>query len=324
MSGLQQPKTSSSVASELRDEVVQAHKNPRRVYGYFHFGHYEQDPEHVGPKDEWVLLDRLTHGGQKKRMVALFARPKKGKSRFIAGLLPNVAEQVPQGQVIRVFTFEMSAKTWTKVSAAAIAAIPDPTKIDTGELTQEELERYNVALDYVETLPIELYDEALDYYGIEALVRVKKDENRPKTFLWVLDNFGLVKQNGYGRDEKNGSVALANDLQWLCQHVCTGIIIGHLTRMSAGTVPTLESIALTDQISRNVDDAFFIHRVWDGYDRPEGLLDDGEPVMLIYQSRHTQGGLVWLWWDSKLANFRELTSEEIQEIPRPPRKKQRG
>lgn len=291
------------------------------VYGYAHFGLYEQDPEHPVEGDEWVMLDRITHGLHKNKFMGIFARPKVGKTRFVAGLLPNMAEQVPDGEVIRVFTFETTTQQWMQTSAATLAGIPDPSMADTGHLTDEQYSRYIDAIDYIDKLPIRYYDKPMSFGEISRLVRSKK---RP-TFLWILDHFGLVTDSGIDSDGYGGVRALSRNISYLCHDVCTGIVVSHLTRVSVGNEPSLESVAHSDNISRDLDQAWFIHRIWDGHERPAGLLDDGEPVMLKVESRFSRGGIIWVWWDKLRGQFRELSKEEMQELGqfKPPKKQGR-
>lgn len=281
-------------------------------------------PEQPEVGDRWVKFDRLTHGVHKNKFVGVFARPKVGKTRWLAGLLPVLAEQVPVGEVIRVFTFETSTQMWIQASAASLAGIPNPTFIETGELTPHQLKKYIDALGYLRDLPILYYDKPMSFDKLAMLVKAEKKEARP-TFLWVLDHIGLVTDSGIGSDGYGGLRSLSRNLSYLCHDVCTGLVVGHLTRESVGGEPSLSSIAGTDNISRDLDEAFILHRVWDGLERPDGLLDDGEPVLLQVTSRHYAGGAMWIWWDRKSGQFRELTEEEADNLSdfKPPKKTKR-
>lgn len=310
---------SQSVGSLLKEKARAAKANPRKVYGYAHYGHYAVDAEHPQDGDEWAGLDQRTHGMHRNKLVLILARPKVGKTRFIAGLLPNIAEQVPSGQCVRVFTFETSVEEWVKVSACTVAGIPNPTAVDEGTLTDEQLEAYLQAVDYVDSLPIRYYSTPLAFHELERRVRNKK----VPTFLWVLDHFGLVTDNGLDRDGTGGLRALSRNLAILCHEVATGIVIGHLNRTSVGGEPGIQSIALSDSFGKDFDEAWFLWKIWEGHERPKGLLDDGEPVMLKIESRHYAGGILWLWWDANMGQFRQLSPDEFEDMPRPPRKRER-
>lgn len=306
---------------ELKNRAVEASLHPRKVYGYAHYGQYAEGPEHPVDGDTWLTFDRVTHGIHPHKFVYLAARQKVGKTRFLAGLLPNIAEQVPDEQVIRVFTFETSTKMWLQTSAATIAGIPDPTFIDTGELEEEQLDGYLKALDYLDTLPILYYETPMDFDHLRYLVEARKSGAR-KTFLWVLDHIGLVTDSGIGNDGSSGLRGLSRNISYLCHATATGIIVGHLNRASVGFEPSLASLAGSDNIGRDVDEAFILYRVWDGMERPEGLLDDGEPVLLKVESRHYAGRSMWIWWDKRMGQFRELSEDEQENISqfKPPKK----
>lgn len=306
---------------QLKEAAIEASRNPRKVYGYAHYGQYEVGPEEPVEGDSWVTLDRVTHGLHRNKFVYLAARQKVGKTRFLAGILPNLAEQVPEGQVIRVFTFETTTAMWLQTSAATIAGIANPTYIDTGELTPEQLAKYLEALDYLDTLPILYYQKPIPFDKLRYLVEARKEGSR-KTFVWVLDHIGLVSDSGIGEEGSSGLRGLSRNISYLCHDTATGIIVGHLNRASVGEEPTLASLAGSDNIGRDVDEAFFLYRVWDGRERPEGLLDDGEPVLLKVESRHYAGRSMWIWWDKRMGQFRELSEDEQDNLSqfKPPKK----
>lgn len=284
-----------------------------------HYGHYRISPEEPQEGDEWITLDRLTHGSHTKKLVLVLARPKVGKTRFVAGLLPNLAEQVPEGQCIRVFTFETSVEEWIKVSACTIAGIPNPTSVDEGTTTEVEHGRYIEAIDYVVSLPIRYYGTPMGFAEVAKKVALKK----VPTFLWVLDHFGLVTDNGMERDGTGGLRALSRNLAVLCHEVATGYVIGHLNRtVNNSDEPTITSIGMTDSLGKDFDEAFLLWKPWDGQEKPpdEPALNAGEPVLLKVESRHYAGGRLWLWWDKGSGQFRPLPME-VEDIPKPTRGK---
>lgn len=299
------PKTSSEVAIELLEEETDAHNNPRVITGIASYG------SRLGSDDAkytWTRLDEITRGIQ-KGMTLLGGRPKAGKSMVVCSLLPNIAEQVPANEVVRVISLEMSALSYQRRVASILADLPDPIRIQSGHLTSEERERYHKSVQYLAGLPIEYYDQSLNFATLNSLI---VSPQGPKTFWWVLDNFGLMRDLGQTSNQYGAMVELANNLQRLCQRQCPGMIVHHLNRLAAGRRPTLESIAGTDQLSRNVD--MFIglwRRYHDRDDVDQKLLEEGEPGEMVIESRNGAGGIVPVWWDAHKAHYTEMKPEEV-------------
>ena len=285
--------------------------NPRRIYGYAYYGEYADSPENPQQGDRFVKLDKVTHGLQYKKMIYLGGRPKSGKSMLLASFLPNIAEQCPDGQKIRVVTLEMTGEAYMK-RMAAIMAQADQDAIDTGYADPTAVERYIQAVKYLQTLPIEYIEAA----QMRELVQIIDNKDVP-TFFWALDNFGLVAE---GTDYKDLQ-STANKIQHLCQKVATGMIIGHLNRASVGKRPTIESIGGTDQLGRNADEIWLLYKVLEGLDVDPADLEDGEPAELVLFMRDRKGGQVPLWWDRNYACFRDLNPDEQEEIVIPDKKR---
>lgn len=307
------PKTSAEVSESLLAEEVEAHNNPRVITGFASYGRRVGDDEE---QYTWTQMDKLTRGLQPFKMYMLAGRPKVGKSMVVCSWLPNIAEQCPADKVIRVFTFEMSAETYQRRVAAIMANLPDPVRIQSGFLNEEERTRYHQALEYVKSLPIEYYDQPLDSPAIEAIVKGAHIDDAPETFLWILDNFGLVGDVSTASNNVYTNMAMvATKFQNLCHNVCTGIIVHHLNRLSAGRRPTLDAIAGSDQLARNMDMFIGLWRRFHGDERVDpAILEAGEPGELVIENRDGISGIVPLWWNPSEASYKELKPEEVDVI----------
>lgn len=213
---------------------------------------------------------------------------------------------------MRVITLEMDAEAYQRRMAAIIANVPDPIRIESGHLTTEERQRYHAALAHIMELPIEYYDEPMDFGVLSAIITASGKPKPPKTFWWVLDNFGLLRDLDGGKNAYGGMVSLANNVQMLCQRSATGMIVTHLNRASVGKRPSLESVAGTDQISRNADELLLLWRRFQDADIDPKILETGEPGELVCISRNRAGGIVPLWWEPTTAHYKELTIEEAE------------
>lgn len=314
--------TAEGVSEALRKEVEQALAHPNEIFGYARYGDGVQ----------WTRLDKATGGIQPKTLGVLAARPKVGKSMLAAGWVPLIAEQaMNEGQVVRVVTLEMSWLSYQRRMAAILAQIRDPMNIRRGTITPEEVKRYNRALDQLASLPIEYLSNETDLTEAEAMKRggsviTFDDVNRfvrarggEPTYWWLLDHIGLLSDLNSDGDVTKSIYYLANKLAGLAHQVATGLVITHLTRASVGAMPTIESIAGSDQVGRNADSIMLLSRPFMGATDPDdlALIEDGEPAFLQVYSRDEGGGLDVLLWDRHKASFSELVVPEGVEIPMP-------
>lgn len=324
--------SAADISVELEDELAEAVENPREIFGY---GRY-------GDGKKWATLDRLTGGLQPLTLSVLAARPKRGKSMLAAAWVPSIARQAEEAnKVLRVVSLEMRPKSYQRRAAAIMAEITDPRNIRRGTLTKQEQKRYRSALYDLATLPIEYLanEEDLDEQAamrrgnspvtIQDVSRFLrgKDSDR-ETYWWVLDHIGLLNDlDAYG-DVTTSIYSLANKLADLAHTVSAGMVITHLTRASVGGMPTIESIAGSDQVGRNADQIFLLSRpfmdVGELSEEDRELIRDGEPAFLQFYSRDEGSGVDVLWWRPQFASFDEVLLPEGTRVPLPSAKKRQG
>lgn len=320
-------KTAADTSRELEIELEQALANPNEIFGYARYGDGEK----------WSNWDNMTGGIQPNNLSVLAARPKRGKSMLASAWVPLVAQQaMAEGKIVRVVTLEMKRKSYQRRMAAILAGIKDPMNIRRGMLDEEERERYLDALKLLSCLPIEYLSNEEDLTEKESMIQGNssvtfKDVQRfigPDTFWWVLDHIGLLSDLSEYGDVTTSIYSLANKLANLAHRRATGLVITHLTRASTGAMPTIESIAGSDQVGRNADQIFLLSRPFmdapDLSDEDKKLTEEGEPAFLQAYSRDEGSGIDVLWWDKKLASFDELSLPPDATIPVPKKKKKAG
>lgn len=321
-------KTAADTSQELRQELEEALLHPRSIFGYAHYG------------DQWPRLNEMSGGLQVKTLGVLAARPKVGKSMLAAGWVPGIAEQAMQvGMVVRIATLEMTRKSYQRRMAAIMAGIADPMNIRRGTIGDEEVKRYRRALDWLEELPIEYLTNEIDLTDEQAMIvgnspvtfdelnRFIRGGDGQETFWWLLDHIGLIADLDSNGDVTRSIYNLANKLVTLAHTSASGLVITHLTRASVGYMPTIESIAGSDQVGRNADQIMLLSRPFRDAanlsDEELEMLRDGEPAILQYISRDEGTGVDVLWWDKTLAAFGEMELPEGTPIPMPQSKKKK-
>jgi hypothetical protein len=322
-----QARTAADVSDQLLSELEEALGHPQDIFGYGRYGDGEQ----------WSHLDMMTGGLQDKTLAVMAARPKRGKSMLVAGWVPLIAEQASErGEVVRVVTLEMQRKSYQRRMAAIRAQIKDPMNIRRGKLTPEEVVRYKQALMDIASLPIQYLsneedldeDEALQlgnsgvtFKDIKAFIEGRADPDGYATYWWVVDHIGLISDLTPDGNVTTSIYSLANKLANLAHREAAGMVITHLTRASTGGMPTIESIAGSDQVGRNADQIFLLSRPFmdlpDLTEEQQEQLKEGEPGFLQFFSRDEGSGIDTLWWDRERATFRELVVPEGVELPMP-------
>lgn len=304
---------SAETSEALFAELDAALANPNEIFGY---GRY-------GDGRRWVQLDKMTGGLQPNSFAVVAARPKRGKSMWVSDLVPLIARQaLDEDKVVRVISLEMPRLPYQRRMAAIMAGIPDPKNIRRGFLTEDEQRRYRRALTDLANLPIEYLsvekeldeEESMQFGNSPITFRDVADFVRGKgdTYWWSLDHIGLLSDLNEDGDITRGLFSLANKLQVLAHTTAAGLVVTHLTRASTGTIalPTIESIAGSDQVGRNADQIFLLSRPYMDAgaisEEDRASIESGEPAFLQFYSRDEGGGLLLLWWKSEYAHFDEM------------------
>lgn len=303
----------------LTKEYARAKKNPGEIFGIATYGNITQ----------WPILNKQTGGIQPKAYIVLAARPKVGKSQFLAGLVPGIAEQADKvNKKVLLVTLETSRIAYHRRMAATMASIPHPNRIRQGALSGEEEDRYIAAVEYLATLPIVYLsnedkatrEEQVMFDNTSTAVTFSRIDNAVTNdvFWWAVDHIGLVA------DAPNSRVSgtydkiyrLANEFARLSQRV-GGLVVTHLNRsFVTGQTPDLNTIAGADQLGRNASVLMFLDRPFSNpaiTDEDRALVRDNgwEPAVLYWLSRNEGSGVVFLQWVSSEATFRELDTDHL-------------
>lgn len=322
-------RTTEEVGKLLFEQLDKAMSNPNDIFGYARYGNGEA----------WKQLDVMSGGMQEYNLQVLAARPKVGKSMWVSGIIPFVAEQaVEVDKIVRIVTLETTEEAYLMRIAAIMAKINDPMNIRRGKLTPEEATRYKKALKRLQSLPIEFLAIGRELEFEETMIPgnsgvttndvwdfVRGNRSREgETFWWVLDHAGLLKNVTQSKDVTSGIVSVIDSMTNLAHSVVTGMVITHLTRASVGGKVTLASLAGADQWGRNLDVGLLIERpMMDRELEPEdvALFDEGEPAFMHFFSRNENMGVIPMMWKHKQASFEELVLAPGVEIPMPVTKK---
>jgi replicative DNA helicase len=220
----------------------------------------KKNPTHVwGIPWGFPALDKKTGGIQKEEMTVLIARPGVGKSALAGQIGCNVGEYFKKqasGLVVRVISLEMSAVSWQKRMASYKSGVAIH-KVNSGFITDEELDRFERASNEIAQLPIEYIDDNISLDFIKEFV-----ERKGNCGFWILDYIGIIGS----MDPKASWASLtgaAHELRELSKRVAPSLILSQMNRKSEERQdkrPTLADISGADGIGADARRVFGLYR----------------------------------------------------------------
>lgn len=179
-------------------------------------------------------LDNFTHGIQQAEMTTLIARAGVGKSAWAGEVIVSVAGWLRRHgikKVVRLVSLEMTFDSWMKRWACRMAGV-EQEKINTGYVSEEELEKYNLHLEKLGKLPIECLDVVDSLETITNFIKHNSDVPEAKISncaFWVVDHIGIVPGKQVG--DRFGSLADASTVfRQLSRDVAPSLILSQMNR----------------------------------------------------------------------------------------------
>ena len=271
---MQTPIRTDTVAEALIQRAQERAANPGRIWG-------------LSWGDDLPTLDQITGGISYKQLIVLISRPNAGKSALAAKVALNVARQ---GKRVRVATYEMSANAYQHRMACFMSNVP-MWRIDKGAASTDDLARYASAQGELAELDIE-YQESGDTF---EEMRDFFARNGGCDF-GILDHIGLVP-GFYGSGGYSNAASVSIAVSKLAHSVCTLLVLGHQNRQSLqgeDKRPTPESVAGSDQITRDADLILGIYRADQFVREPAEVYDPNKMrpgELLVLKNRHGAAGM---------------------------------
>ncbi len=134
-------------------------------------------------------LDRLLSGLQKEELIILAARPSVGKSSFAINIAQHAATKKNVG--IAIFSLEMGRESIVDRMISAQGEI-DNWRITTGNLEEEDFEKYSMAAGELADAPI-FIDDTPGLSVLEMRTKARRLQLEHEIGLIVVDYLQLVK-----------------------------------------------------------------------------------------------------------------------------------
>ncbi len=290
----------SVVLKQAQQNLEELFKNKKKVTG-LETGFYDLDKFTTG-----------LHGGE---MIILAARPGMGKTSFALNIATNAAQKTDKA--IAIFNLEMSAEMLVNRMISSVGQI-DSYKLQTGQLTNNDWQKYNEALSQLSDTNIYIEDNA----GItcsEIRAKCRRLANSEKGLgLVVIDYLQLVTTGNRRVESRQVEVSeISRSLKTMALELDVPVIaLAQLSRSAEkreNSQPMLADLRESGSLEQDADLVLFINRK-DYYEPKSEKKDKIVPVDLII-AKHRKGttGIINLLFELDMSNFRNCLNKGLEE-----------
>jgi replicative DNA helicase len=205
-------------------------------------------------------LDKMTSGFQKENLIILAARPSVGKTSLAINIGQYAA--INKGSGIAVFSLEMSREMLVDRMISSQAGI-DNWKISTGNLDDEDFEKYGIAAGELADAPIYI-DDTPGISVLEMRTKARRLMTEVKIDLIIVDYLQLVKPpKAESRVQEVSAISLA--LKNLAREMKVPVVaLSQLSRAveqrGGDKKPQLSDLRDSGSIEQDADVVMFLYR----------------------------------------------------------------
>jgi replicative DNA helicase len=246
-------------------------------------------------------LDRMLSGLQKENMTVLAARPSVGKTSLAINIAQHAA--VENGNGVAMFSLEMGREMLVDRMIAAQAGI-DGWRIATGNLNEEDFEKYGVAAGELAEAPI-FIDDTPGISVLEMRTKARRIMLENKIDLIIVDYMQLVKApkaESRVQEVSQISQGLKNLARELKVPVLAVSQLSRAVEQRGGEKrPQLSDLRDSGSIEQDADVVMFLYRP-DEEDRTNAKL-------IVAKHRNGPTGELDLFFKTEYTRFYEVESK---------------
>ena len=278
--------TANTVMSELYDHVTD---QARGVMKGIPTGFYD--------------LDRMLNGLQNSDLIIVGARPSVGKTSFITTLALHAAQK--ENKHVALFSLEMSTGQLALRLAAQESGI-DSQRLRSGQLREDEWEKFTCAVEKLSELPLSFDDTpALTSSQLRSKCRKLRLQNRLD--LVMVDYIQLMTSEGRFENRTQEVGYISRQLKVLARELDVPILaVAQLSRaveMRSDKRPILSDLRESGNLEMDADIVLFLYRL---EDPPQKGLTE------VIVAKHRQGptGVIRLAFQESTARFVNVVMKE--------------
>ena len=205
-------------------------------------------------------LDKMLSGLQRENLIILAARPSVGKSSFAINIAQHASITKKSG--IAIFSLEMGRESIVDRMIASQAGI-DSWRISTGNLEQEDFEKYGIAAGELAEAPI-FIDDTPGLSVLDMRTKARRLLLEHKIDLVIVDYLQLVKgENSESRVQEVS--AISQGLKNLARELKVPVLaLSQLSRAveqrGGDKKPQLSDLRDSGSIEQDADIVMFLYR----------------------------------------------------------------
>ncbi|PFW52652.1 replicative DNA helicase [Bacillus cereus] len=225
----------------------------------------------AGMDTGFTELNRMTAGFKPQELIIVAARPSVGKTAFCLNVANNAAGEQGEGDVIAIFSLEMSKKELLKRMVSINGNI-DGNRIKNGNLTSEDWGNLTMAMGMMNDKNIRIFDDAgITTNFIWSKVKKLCDEFPGKRIMVIIDYLQLITGNPAHKGNRTQEIGeISRTLKTMARQL--NVCVVALSQLSRGVEqrqdkrPMMSDLRESGQIEQDADVIAFLYRE-DYYDR---------------------------------------------------------
>lgn len=237
--------------------------------------------QNVSVPTGFSTLDSVLHGFSRGDLVILAARPSMGKTAFALNIALNIAgryEKEEEKRTVALFSLEMGADQLVSRMICSEGMI-ESEKIRSGHMNQEDLEKLEVAVGFLNKKNIYIDDSAFIKVN-EVKAKCKALKNDVGLDLVIIDYLQLL-QGSKKTDNRQQEVSeISRSLKQMARELeCPVIALSQLSRSVESRQdkrPMMSDLRESGSIEQDADIVSFLYR--DDYYNREESDEEGQKV----------------------------------------------
>jgi len=255
-------------------------------------------------------LDAKTTGLQKSDMIIVAARPSMGKTAFALNIGMAAAKK---GNRIVIFSLEMSAED-LGLRLLAMESRKDSKKLRTGDLSAEDWEDINGALDNMSRMDM-VIDDTPGIGVMEMRNKCRRINQEKKIDLIIIDYLQMMTADKAGESRQQEVTMMSRYLKQLAREMeCPVIVLSQLSRAvekrQGSRKPMLSDLRESGAIEQDADLVMFLYR--DDYYKEDKEDKDNTCEIIIAKQRKGEIGSVYLTW---IPQFTKFANQDRSKVP---------
>ena len=253
--------------------------------------------------------DRLTKGLHPNELIILAARPGVGKTAFALNLATNVA--MNSNSTVAIFTLEMAAEQLAMRMISSIGKI-EMNKLKSGNLSHEDLKRFNEAISRLAETKIYIDDTAGITIG-EIRSKCRRLASSPDGLsLVIIDYLTLIQGSSrYSGNRQQEVSEISRSLKTMALELGVPVIaLAQLSRNVEGREnkrPILSDLRESGSIEQDADIVAFLYR--DDYYADDKSNPTSDIELIIAKHRSGPPGTINLKFQKNFSNFVNVVLE---------------